>query len=67
MNTHTYIAQVFLEFVANDGSEMDVTLDNTEKTRSFELLMRKVLKQQASPAVVMMQVRVRRRSSRSKP
>lgn len=48
---------VFLEFVANDGSEMDGSLEDSEKTRSFERLMRQVLGSPSAPAVVMMQVR----------
>jgi hypothetical protein len=47
---------VFVEFIANDGSEMDVTLSNNEKSRSYERLLRKILKQPKAPAVVLMQV-----------
>jgi hypothetical protein len=48
---------VFVEFIANDGSEMDTQLMGPqEKTRSFERFLRKIQKQPADPAVVMMQV-----------
>lgn len=48
---------VFVEFIANDGSEMDTQLRGPQdKTRSFERFLRKIQSQPESPAVVMMQV-----------
>jgi hypothetical protein len=53
---------VFVEFIANDGSEMDTQLQGAlDKTRSFERFLRKIQGGPNSPAVVMMQVRARRR------
>jgi hypothetical protein len=50
---------VFVEFIANDGSEMDTQLAGPlEKTRSFERLLRKIQSQPRAPAVVMMQMLV---------
>ena len=49
---------VFVEFIANDGSEMDTQLDGPlDKTRSFERFLRKIQQQPSNPAVVMMQAR----------
>ena len=50
---------VFVEFIANDGSEMDVSIAaNNPKARSFERLLRKVLSGPKAPAVVLMQMLV---------
>lgn len=48
---------VFVEFVANDGSEMDKSLTVAPKARAFERLLRQVMRRDKAPAVVMMQVR----------
>ncbi len=48
---------VFMEFVANDGSERDTTLLSNDKTRAYERFMRKILSQPKAPAVVQVQVR----------
>jgi hypothetical protein len=49
---------VFVEFIANDGSEMDTSLDGPlDKTRSYERFLRKIQQQPSNPAVVMMQAR----------
>jgi hypothetical protein len=47
---------VFVEFIANDGSEMDVSYTDNQKARFFERFLRKIMKQPSAPAVVMMQV-----------
>lgn len=50
---------VFVEFIANDGSEMDSQMMGPlEKTRSFERFLRKIQRQPSNPAVVMMQMLV---------
>ncbi|GBF91603.1 hypothetical protein Rsub_04343 [Raphidocelis subcapitata] len=50
---------VFVEFIANDGSEMDTQLQGPlDKTRSFERFLRKIQAQPSDPAVVMMQMLV---------
>ncbi|KAI8475679.1 MAG: SGNH hydrolase-type esterase domain-containing protein [Monoraphidium minutum] len=50
---------VFVEFIANDGSEMDTQMMGPlEKTRSFERFLRKIQAQPSNPAVVMMQMLV---------
>ncbi|KAI8469583.1 MAG: SGNH hydrolase-type esterase domain-containing protein [Monoraphidium minutum] len=50
---------VFVEFIANDGSEMDTQIFGPqEKTRSFERFLRKIQGQPSNPAVVMMQMLV---------
>ena len=50
---------VFVEFIANDGSEMDTQLRGPlEKTRSFERFLRKIQGQPKAPAVVMMNMLV---------
>jgi hypothetical protein len=50
---------VFVEFIANDGSEMDTQLQGPlEKTRSYERFLRKIMRQPSNPAVVMMQMLV---------
>jgi len=50
---------VFVEFIANDGSEMDTQLQGPlDKTRSFERFLRKIQNQPNNPAVVMMQMLV---------
>ena len=50
---------VFVEFIANDGSEMDTQMAGPlEKTRSFERFLRKIQRQPSNPAVVMMQMLV---------
>lgn len=49
---------VFMEFVANDGSERDTTLTGNDKTRSYERFMRKILSQPKAPAVVQVQMLV---------
>lgn len=48
---------VFVEFIANDGSEMDVSYTDNQKARFFERFLRNILKKPNAPAVVMMQVR----------
>jgi hypothetical protein len=51
---------VFVEFIANDGSEMDTQLRGPlDKTRSFERFLRKIQGQPSAPAVVMMNVGAR--------
>lgn len=47
---------VFVEFIANDGSEMDATISSSTKARSFERFLRRIMRKQAAPAVVLMQV-----------
>ncbi len=48
---------VFVEFIANDGSEMDTQLQGPlDKTRSFERFLRKIQGQPNNPAVVMINV-----------
>jgi hypothetical protein len=48
---------VFVEFIANDGSEMDTQLQGSlDKTRSFERFLRKIQAMPHNPALVMMQV-----------
>ncbi|GBF91596.1 hypothetical protein Rsub_04336 [Raphidocelis subcapitata] len=50
---------VFVEFIANDGSEMDTQLQGPlDKTRSFERFLRKIQGQPSAPAVVMMNMLV---------
>jgi len=50
---------VFVEFIANDGSEMDTQLQGPlEKSRSYERFLRKIQRQPSNPAVVMMQMLV---------
>lgn len=46
---------VFVEFIANDGSEMDVNYTDNQKARFFERFLRKILRKPSAPAVVMMQ------------
>lgn len=48
---------VFVEFIANDGSEMDLSYTENQKARFFERFLRKILNKSSAPAVVMMQVR----------
>ena len=49
---------VFVEFIANDGSEMDTQLlGPQDKTRSYERFLRRIQAQPSNPAVVMMQAR----------
>jgi hypothetical protein len=48
---------VFIEFLANDGTEMDNSLNSTEKAQSYERLLRKVMAMPSAPAVVLVQVR----------
>jgi hypothetical protein len=48
---------VFIEFLANDGTEMDNSINSTEKAQSYERLLRKVLALPSAPAVVLVQVR----------
>ena len=49
---------VFVEFIANDGSEMDTQLlGPLDKTRSYERFLRRIQAQPSNPAVVMMQAR----------
>jgi hypothetical protein len=48
---------VFVEFIANDGSEMDVSYVDNQKARFFERFLRNIMKKPRAPAVVMMQVR----------
>lgn len=48
---------VFVEFIANDGSEMDVNYTDNQKARFFERFLRNIMRKPKSPAVVMMQVR----------
>jgi len=43
---------VFMEYIANDGSEMDSSYTNNSKARSYERFMRKVLSRPTAPAVV---------------
>lgn len=47
---------VFVEFIANDGSEMDLSYTENQKARFFERFLRKILRKASAPAVVMMQV-----------
>jgi hypothetical protein len=47
---------VFVEFIANDGSEMDLSYTENQKARFFERFLRKILNKSSAPAVVMMQV-----------
>lgn len=47
---------VFVEFIANDGSEMDLSYTDNQKARFFERFLRKILSKPSAPAVVMMQV-----------
>lgn len=49
---------VFVEFIANDGSEMDVSYTDNQKARFFERFLRKILRKPNAPAVVMMQFMV---------
>ena len=50
---------VFVEFIANDGSEMDTSIaQNNPKARSFERFIRKILAHPKAPAVVLMQMLV---------
>jgi hypothetical protein len=49
---------VFVEFIANDGSEMDVSYTDNQKARFFERFLRNILKKSSAPAVVMMQFMV---------
>ena len=49
---------VFMEFIANDGSEMDVSYTDNQKARFFERFLRKVMRKPSAPAVIMMQVRM---------
>jgi hypothetical protein len=49
---------VFVEFIANDGSEMDVSYVDNQKARFFERFLRNIMKKPKAPAVVMMQVRL---------
>lgn len=49
---------VFVEFIANDGSEMDVSYTDNQKARFFERFLRNILKKPSAPAVVMMQFMV---------
>jgi hypothetical protein len=51
---------VFVEFIANDGSEMDLSYTENQKARFFERFLRKILQKPSAPAVVMMQVRALR-------
>ncbi|KIZ07114.1 hypothetical protein MNEG_0835 [Monoraphidium neglectum] len=45
---------VFVEFIANDGSEMDILVTPPQdKTRSFERFLRKIQQQPSSPAVML--------------
>jgi hypothetical protein len=48
---------VFVEFIANDGSEMDLSYTDNQKARFFERFLRKIMSKKAAPAVIMMQVR----------
>jgi len=56
---------VFVEFIANDGSEMDLSYTENQKARFFERFLRKILRKPSAPAVVMMQVRAGLSSGRS--
>jgi hypothetical protein len=47
---------VFVEFIANDGSEMDLSYTDNQKARFFERFLRKILAKPNAPAVIMMQV-----------
>lgn len=47
---------VFVEFIANDGSEMDLSYTDNQKARFFERFLRKILGKPNAPAVIMMQV-----------
>eukprot|EP00882_Tetradesmus_deserticola_P001006 GHRQ01001089.1.p1 GENE.GHRQ01001089.1~~GHRQ01001089.1.p1 ORF type:complete len:504 (+),score=200.63 GHRQ01001089.1:225-1736(+) len=49
---------VFVEFIANDGSEMDLSYTDNQKARFFERFLRNILKKPRAPAVVMMQFMV---------
>ncbi|KAF6266245.1 SGNH hydrolase-type esterase domain-containing protein [Scenedesmus sp. NREL 46B-D3] len=49
---------VFVEFIANDGSEMDVSYVENQKARFFERFLRNILRKPTAPAVVMMQFMV---------
>lgn len=51
---------VFVEFIANDGSEMDLSYTDNQKARFFERFLRKILGKPNAPAVIMMQVGFRR-------
>lgn len=46
---------VFVEFIANDGSEMDLSYTDNQKARFFERFLRKILSKKNAPAVIMMQ------------
>jgi hypothetical protein len=48
---------VFVEFIANDGSEMDLSYVDNQKARFFERFLRNIMRKPKAPAVVMMQVR----------
>lgn len=49
---------VFVEFIANDGSEMDVSYVDNQKARFFERFLRNIMRKPKAPAVVMMQFMV---------
>jgi len=50
---------IFVEFLANDGSEMDAKIGSgAEKARSYERLLRKLLRRAGAPAVVLVQMLV---------
>jgi UDP-glucose:glycoprotein glucosyltransferase len=49
---------IFVEFLANDGSEMDGKITQAEKARSYERFLRKLLRRSGAPAVVLLQMLV---------
>lgn len=49
---------IFVEFLANDGSEMDSKISSAEKARSYERFLRKLLRRSGAPAVVLLQMLV---------
>jgi lysophospholipase L1-like esterase len=49
---------IFVEFLANDGSEMDSKITQAEKARSYERFLRKLLRRSGAPAVVLLQMLV---------
>lgn len=49
---------VFVEFIANDGSEMDLSYTDNQKARFYERFLRNILKKKNAPAVVQVQVRL---------